>query len=213
MTQRKECKSGIYVVLCLACFWSPMSGCATMGKDECLNADWRTIGYEDGARGHQASRIGQHREACAKHGVAPDFDRYERGRLEGLREYCTPQKGYSLGRSGKGYHYVCPQPMEQAFLKGYRQGKIVYAAQATVNTCQSELNQLYKDLDAVERQLSDHEAELIKDGIGPKRRMYLLGEIKILTDEQRSLVDRVAAQEELLEDAKLNLKALEAQNP
>ena len=38
------------------------TGCATMGKDECLSADWRTIGFEDGAGGYPASRIGQYRQ-------------------------------------------------------------------------------------------------------------------------------------------------------
>ena len=28
-----------------------MSGCATMNADECRNADWRIVGYEDGLQG------------------------------------------------------------------------------------------------------------------------------------------------------------------
>jgi len=99
-----------------------LSGCAAMGKDECLNADWFTIGYEDGAHGYPASRIGSHREDCAKHGITPDFNSYEQGRMGGLREYCAPQKGYSLGTSGKQYTYVCPPDLESAFLRGYYQG-------------------------------------------------------------------------------------------
>jgi hypothetical protein len=41
-----------------------LSACATgMGKDECVAADWRTIGYEDGLHGYPADRIGAHRVA------------------------------------------------------------------------------------------------------------------------------------------------------
>ena len=47
-----------------------LSGCATMSGDECLTSDWNAIGYEDGARGYTADRIGKHRKACAKHGVS-----------------------------------------------------------------------------------------------------------------------------------------------
>ncbi len=53
-----------------------ISGCATMGKDECLTSNWRSIGYEDGARGYPPERIGNHRKACAKHSVSPDLQTY-----------------------------------------------------------------------------------------------------------------------------------------
>lgn len=201
------------MLMVILAFWALFSGCATLGKDECLNADWLTIGYEDGARGYPASRIGSHREACAKHGVTADFDRYERGRLEGLGEFCTPQRGYGLGAAGKRYGYVCPDNLEPAFLDGYRQGKIVYAAQVAVNKQAADLKKMYADLDAVEQQLSSHEAELIREGVGPRRRKYLLEEIKILSDDQRFMVTEVAEQEALLEASKENLKEIIAQNP
>ena len=63
-----------------------VSGCSTMSADECVTADWRTIGYEDGAKGREASAISRHRKACAKHGVTANFDAYEEGRHEGLRD-------------------------------------------------------------------------------------------------------------------------------
>ena len=91
-----------------------LAGCASLGKEECLNADWRTIGYEDGTRGYSGSRIASHRKACAKHGVTPDLDQYEEGRLLGLREYCTPRNGYRLGTMGKGYNGVCPSDLAPA---------------------------------------------------------------------------------------------------
>lgn len=48
-----------------------VSSCASLSKDECVNADWRLIGYEDGSNGAGRVRIGQHRKACADHGVVP----------------------------------------------------------------------------------------------------------------------------------------------
>ena len=39
-----------------------LQGCAsTMNENECVHVDWRTVGYEDGARGEPADRLGQHR--------------------------------------------------------------------------------------------------------------------------------------------------------
>jgi hypothetical protein len=199
----------IFTLGCVA-----LSGCATLGKNECLYADWRTIGYEDGAHGFSASRIGSHREACAKHGIAPDFALYEQGRLQGLREYCTLQKGYGLGASGKQYADVCPETLEPAFLEGYSQGRIVYGAQMEVRKLKSDLKKMYRDLNGVTQKLGEFETELVRDNsIGPRRRKYLLEEIKVLTDQQRALATGIAGLEDLLETAEFNLHELQGQRP
>jgi hypothetical protein len=65
-----------------------MVACATLGKDECLRADWYAIGLEDGARGQPLERSGDHRRACAEHGVTPKIEPYLVGRNEGLKSYC-----------------------------------------------------------------------------------------------------------------------------
>jgi hypothetical protein len=188
------------------------SGCATLGKDECLNADWRTIGYEDGAQGYLASRISSHRKDCAKHGITPDFYRYEEGRLEGLREYCTPQKGYNLGKSGRQYNSVCPGDLESVFLKGYYHGKSVHDAQMVIKSQQVDLNKMHEELRTIEKDLHDYEEELVHDDIGPRRRKKLLEEFKILTEKRRNIIDAIAHQEALLETSKLNLQQLISQH-
>src|SRR5262245_45861049 len=92
-----------------------LSGCASMSKNECLTVDWRTVGFEDGAAGYPADRIGQHCKACAKHGVTPDLAAYQSGREQGLREYCRPQNGFRVGSRGSGYDGSCPADMDEAF--------------------------------------------------------------------------------------------------
>ena len=214
MIRRFKVKSIIPSMVLFISSWVMLSSCATLGKDECLNADWLTIGYEDGARGFAASQIGKHRKACAKHGIAPDFDRYEKGRLVGLQEYCTPQKGYGLGASGKSYTYVCPEDLEKDFQEGYELGKELYGAQMTVNRQKSDLKKMHRDLAAVKQKLNDYETELVRDnGIGPKRRRYLLEEIKILTNEEQVLEAEIIGQEERLEISKRNLHEIRAHNP
>jgi predicted nucleic acid-binding Zn-ribbon protein len=42
-----------------------LSACASMSKNECLNANWKTIGYEDGSLGRAETMIQSHRKACA----------------------------------------------------------------------------------------------------------------------------------------------------
>jgi len=213
MIRRYPGKDAILILITFISGLVMLAGCATLGKDECLNADWRTIGYEDGAHGFAASRIGSHREDCAKHGVTPDFDRYEQGRLEGLREYCTPQQGYGLGTSGRQYNYVCPQDLESAFLKAYYQGKNVHGAQMQVKGQEADLQKMHDGLRAVDKNLHDYEAELVHADIGPRHRKKLLEEFKTLTEERSAILDGIAQQEALLETSRQDLREIMAQNP
>jgi len=97
-----------------------LSGCATMDKNQCVNADWHAVGVEDGARGRPLARLGDHRRACAKYGVAPESERYLAGRNEGLKAFCTYERGYAMGHAGQGYADVCPEPLAASYRAGYR---------------------------------------------------------------------------------------------
>ena len=70
-------KAGI-AVLCAV-----LAACASMGRNECVNANWYAIGLEDGARGSALERLGEHRRACAEYGVAPNADQYSEGTRRG----------------------------------------------------------------------------------------------------------------------------------
>ena len=95
------------------------SACSTkMTKDECRTVDWRTVGYEDGVAGRSGDRIGEHRRACAEHGVTPDLNAYLAGRDAGLREYCQPHNGYRAGVNGNTYYDTCPADLAAAFEAG-----------------------------------------------------------------------------------------------
>ncbi len=48
-------------------------------------------------------RLGDHRRACAKHNVTPDTGRYAAGRAEGLKSFCTYERGFAEGRAGHGH--------------------------------------------------------------------------------------------------------------
>jgi outer membrane murein-binding lipoprotein Lpp len=190
-----------------------LGGCATLDKDECLNADWQSIGYEDGARGYKTSRIANHRKACAKHGIAPDFDLYERGRLRGLEEWCTPRNGYRQGLGGKGYSGACPEQLEPTFLKGYTYGKDVRAYAATIQRQERDLKKMLTELDAMDQELAAMEDELVSPGVSPRRRRQLLGEIRQLEADQNLLINDINAMELALDDMQAHLNRLKSENP
>ncbi|MEW8079833.1 MAG: DUF2799 domain-containing protein [Candidatus Thiodiazotropha endolucinida] len=160
-----------------------LAGCATMDKDECRVADWYVIGYEDGAKGHSLSYLGNHRKACANHGIAPDSELYEQGRLAGLNEYCTPQNGFELGKSGSKFNPVCLPPLTKAFKQAWQDGREVYDAKSKLLASERRLKQQQKLVDTLYQQFKDSEARLISDGISSKQRRALLAEVKELSDE------------------------------
>ena len=83
-----------------------LGACTTLSEEECIYADWRVIGFEDGVRGFGLDRLVGHRQACAGVGVIPDPLSYEQGRNAGLLRYCTLSSGLRVGKSGGSYSHV-----------------------------------------------------------------------------------------------------------
>ncbi|MEL7486956.1 MAG: DUF2799 domain-containing protein [Pseudomonadota bacterium] len=103
-------------------------GCASvMDEQSCLAADWATLGERDGAAGETPDKFNQRAKACSGFGVAADLASYDAGRNSGLSAYCTPERGYEEGLSGRRYRGVCPIDLEPAFLEEFDIGAQLYA--------------------------------------------------------------------------------------
>lgn len=149
------------------------AGCATLDKDECAHANWYAIGLEDGAKGRALERLGEHRRACAEHGVAPQAEAYVAGRAEGLKSFCTHARGYALGRAGQAYSGACPERQAGAFLAGYHRGR--------------ELHDLERQLQGVQEQMRRAKGAL-KDGIrDPRERAREVERLESLTRQSGEL--------------------------
>jgi len=159
-----------------------LSGCATMSADECAATDWMTVGYEDGVRGYTADRIGQHRKACAKHGVTPDFAAYKSGREQGLREYCQPGRGFDVGSHGGRYYGVCNATLEADFLDAYNAGYQLYTLRSNVNRANSQINARQNELDNIDEDIRNAQARLIAPETTTEERIMLLAELKDLSE-------------------------------
>ena len=116
------------------------SGCATMSESECINADWREVGRNDGLEGKRQTQLARHYDACVRYGITPDRDEYMAGREAGLTVYCTQDSGYWEGRYGGGYERVCPASSEPAFLTGYRAGQSVYDAIENIRSIRGQMD-------------------------------------------------------------------------
>jgi hypothetical protein len=164
-----------------------VSGCASMSGDECAMSDWHTIGFEDGAQGFTAERLGNHRKACAKHGVAPDFEQYKAGRTEGLRQFCQPSRGFSLGANGGRYNGVCPADMEIDFVDAYNSGHQLYTLRSAVNSASYQINNKRAELERTGDSIREAEALLIARETTVQERVLLLAEIKDLAERSGQL--------------------------
>lgn len=164
-----------------------LSGCATMSSDECMTSDWSAIGYEDGSRGFTTDRFGQHRKACAKHGVTPDFSAYQSGRDQGLVEFCQPHRGFNVGSNGGSYNGVCNVNLEADFLDAYNAGYHLYTLRSNVNRANSAIHSRENELERIEDTLIKNGIALIAVDTTQEQRIFLLADMKNLAERTGKL--------------------------
>ena len=191
-------RNGLPLLLALA-----ISGCASLSKEECLTADWRTVGFQDGAAGYTAERIGAHRQACAEHGVMPNLDRYLDGRKNGLREYCRPARGYQEGLEGRAYGGVCPPDLERDFIGAHEAGLRIYAMEADIHDQESTLRNKERRFKEVSGKSAAAQSTIIASN-NPGARARALADIQSLDREKGELeheIDNLKHRIEWLERA------------
>ena len=149
-----------------------------MSADECATSDWSAVGYEDGSRGYTSERFGNHREACAKHGVTPDFQAYQQGRTGGLVEFCQPSRGFNLGASGSSYNGVCAANLEPDFLDAYRVGQQLHTLRSNVSSANSQIYVKESEIEDIERYIVKKEALLIAEETSAEDRVRALADLK-----------------------------------
>ncbi len=164
-----------------------MAGCAGMSADECVVSDWHMIGFEDGARGYSADRLGEHRKACSKHGVVPEFSAYRAGHAEGLRDYCQPSRGFNVGSSGGRYNGICSANREAEFLDAYNFGYHLYNLRSRVNAASAQISSKEAELERTRQEIRRAEEALISRDTLIEDRVLLLADLKELSERTGQL--------------------------
>lgn len=163
-----------------------LSSCASLSLEQCKNADWRQIGYTDGANGEPASKLQQHASACAKVDIKPDLDAYLSGRMDGLLSYCQPENGFEVGRHGRADNVGdCPPHLRAPFLDQYRQGREINGLEGEVERLRSMLQNDQNEARRSDRRMEDIRNELRRPNLSPERRTSLLNEIERLLDRRQ----------------------------
>lgn len=184
-------------------FLAVLSGCATMSGEECAAADWSSVGYEDGASGYPADRLGDHRKACAKHGYSPDLAAYRQGREEGLVDYCRAGRGFRAGESGANYHGVCPSHLEEDFLSGYRIGHHLYELRSAISDKSSDIHRNERDIKKLNEEVREKEDALAGDELSSAERREMLDDMKRMSER----MGRLKADIDLLVVERADLRA------
>lgn len=163
-----------------------LAACATgMSKKECLYADWRAIGYEDGAAGLDAGAISRRRAACAdKARVTPDMEAYLDGREAGLDQFCRPANGFDYGARGQRYAGACAGRDEAAFVASYEKGFALYSYVSRLDAARAALATARADLDRIDHEIAANEAALISPATPHLARADHLAALKHLGEER-----------------------------
>jgi len=170
-------------ILLLGLVTIAFSACSTLSKSECLTANWKTIGYGDGTKGYKASRISQHRSACAEYAVQPDLNAYNTGREEGLHQYCIPTAAYNKGLSGYQYNGVCAGYNERAFIAAFNHGLTIYKAKTRLKNLKNKYTEEQSYIADLESQLHEKEDRLVSGKLSKVKALMLLNETKEMAEE------------------------------
>ena len=111
------------LILAISALFVVWLGGGAATAQECDGANWRAIGFADGAeRGSTSdgsSRLAEHASAC---GDRVDAYAYEAGFIDGLRAFCTPERGFAMARAGQTYAGLCHEDQAEAFGRALEQG-------------------------------------------------------------------------------------------
>ena len=156
-----------------------LSSCA-LTEEQCSNADYDSIGFEDGSAGDLVGQIRRYREDCAKYGLKSNLDQYQAGRQRGLEQvYCTKQKGIEEGLEGRTYQYVCPANLEPDFLAGYEPAIEVFKVTEEIREVEDEIEEVEEELE--DPNLSAESREILTDRLSDLSREAGRLEIKLET--------------------------------
>ncbi len=198
----------VLALLLTAALLLTFSGCATLNRAECQQANWRAIGFEDGAKGELPSRIGRHRKACAKHGVSPDLSAYQAGHRDGLDQFYTESNGFSRGAAGQSAHGVCSADRYPQFIVGYRKGKALRTAKQELSQAKATLASHERDLDRIDKQIAKTEQQIVSADTSEAQRQKLLTKLKKLERQLADLESELPFLQHTIDDKEANYHQL-----
>ena len=178
-------------------------GCASMTPEECLQANWEEVGYNDAVEGYSASRSSDHQKACAEVGVTLDFQIYRSGYMLGLPYYCTPTTGFETADHGGDFAVQCDLTTFPEYAAGYAQGREIFLLKSEINQVTSQIRDRHRQAEALMSQIKQLTSSRDKPELAKKESRQLEYQISQLKELYRSLSEEIVGLEnniDVLED-------------
>lgn len=107
-----------------------LSACETVEQQDwqtfCANDKWAEHGYFDATEGFSIKLAREYKERCGAQFSDKEMSLYQRGYIQGIQKFCTQEKGYELGKKNEPNPETCPAELQDAFVAGYKRGKVEY---------------------------------------------------------------------------------------
>lgn len=117
---KTKIQATIFSVVGLACLL--LTGCVPhLTAEQCLSIDWFQMGVNDGIQA-QTHDLNRDMQDCAKYNITINTAAYQRGYQQGLKQFCTFQKGLQLGSQGAANPHLCAGMAGADFDRGWRRG-------------------------------------------------------------------------------------------
>ena len=160
-----------------------LPACASLSEEECLAGAWSAIGFDDGASGRPPDTLGEHTQACARHGVAPDLTLWRAGYEDGLATYCTRSNGFRVGATGQAYHGVCTGPNADMFHFALNDGALLYGMRSSLDAAHSDLSAIDRDLRDLDYERDQARKDAASPNISDQQRAAYLDDVARLSEE------------------------------
>jgi hypothetical protein len=174
----------------LAAAFIGVSGCETMSAEECVAADWRTLGFNDAAESG-ADRLQARSESCAEKGLLADANAYQSGFNDGMYEFCQPVRGFQFARRGGTFNGYCPAELDRSFRIAFFDGARVYSAEQELASVRSEVSRLESRRREIDDNIGSHERTIANPETTDEYRQQMRRELEGLRRERRDVNDDI----------------------
>lgn len=124
-----------------------LTSCASAPQPQaCQESDWYEIGRREGANGLPIDRATTPKPRCQGTDLALVEDLFANGHYKGLLEFCNPQNGFELGKSGQNYSEVCPRTHASEFIRRYRAGQQFFSLEQENRRIDEEMESIFTRL-------------------------------------------------------------------
>lgn len=115
--------------------------CTTVTNKSDCKKDMNVLGFEHGSRGH-SNLSDEVRKVCGTNEKTLNYDSYQKGFITGWINYCTPFRGFEMGKKGDIYKSYCPAEKEALFHEKFLTGKRLVDKKDQVNDLEEKIKEL-----------------------------------------------------------------------